>query len=228
MAHVRYYYDRDWPAAEQEFKRAIELNPNYPQAHHWYAIFLAWSGRPDEGLAEARKAEQLDPLSLPIGMSIGWILCDMNRIDEGIAALNKTLELDPTFTNGHHRLALCYGRKGQSDGVIAEAEKIALGGRKDVSLSFLGQAYAMTGRKKEAMMALNQLIEESKQHFVAPTLIAFIYAALGDKDQAFTWLDKALDEHDLMTARVNVDYQFDPLRNDSRFATLVKRVGLSR
>src|SRR5437660_1787762 len=87
LAHIKYYYDRDWPGAEREFKRAIELNPNYPQAHHWYAIYLAWAGRTNEGLAEIKRAQELDPLSLPINMTVGWLLCGANGTDEGIEQL---------------------------------------------------------------------------------------------------------------------------------------------
>src|SRR5437016_5613112 len=104
LAHVKYYYDRDWAGAEREFKRAIELNPNYPQAHHWYAIYLVFAGRTNEGLAEIRRAQELDPLSLPINMTVGWLLCDANRADEGIDQLRKTLEMDPAFMVAHTRL----------------------------------------------------------------------------------------------------------------------------
>ncbi|PYS53708.1 MAG: hypothetical protein DMF76_27775, partial [Acidobacteria bacterium] len=125
LAHVKYYYDRDWPGAEREFKRAIELNPNYPQAHHWYAIYLAWAGRTNEGLAEIKRAQELDPLSLPINMTVGWLLCDANRTDEGIDQLRKTVEMDPAFIVAHHRLAFCYERKGMYSDAIAEFEKMS-------------------------------------------------------------------------------------------------------
>ncbi len=226
LAHVKYYYDRDWPGAEREFKRAIELNPNYPQAHHWYAIYLAWSGRTNEGLAEIKRAQELDPLSLPINMTVGWVLCDANRTDEGIDQLRKTVDMDPAFIVAHDRLALCYERKGMYRDAIAEFEKISNLGAKKVALAGLGQAYAAAGKRNEAQKALAELQEISKQRYISPSVFALIYAALGDKDQAFDWLGKSVEEHDLITARLKVDARFDPLRSDPRFAELVKRVGL--
>jgi len=226
LAHVRYYYDRDWAAAEREFKRAIELNPNYPQAHHWYAIYLMWSGRTNEGLAEIRRAQELDPLSLPINMTVGWLLCDAQRIDEGIDQLRKTLEMDPAFVVAHVRLGYCFERKGAYDGAIAESQRIFDLGAKSLGIAGLGRAYAMAGKRNEAQKELAELQELSKQRYVSPGLFALIYAALGDKDQAFAWLEKAVAEHDLFTARLKVDQRFDPLRSDPRFADLVKRVGL--
>ncbi len=226
LAHVKYYYDRDWPGAEREFKRAIELNPNYPQAHHWYAIYLVWSGRTNEGLAEIRRAQELDPLSLPISMTLGWLLCDAGRTDEGIEELRKTLEMDPTFVIAHHRLAICYERKGAYDGAITEYQKVIDLGAKVLGTAGLGQAYAMAGKRNEAQKELAELQELSKHRNTWPSLFAYIYAGLGDKEQAFAWLDKSIDEHDLVTARLKVDHRFDNLRSDPRFAELVKRVGL--
>jgi len=226
LAHVKYYYDRDWPGAEREFKRAIELNPNYPQAHHWYAIYLAWAGRTNEGLAEIKRAQELDPLSLPINMTVGWLLCDANRTDEGIDQLRKTVEMDPAFIVAHNRLALCYERKGMYSDAIAEFEKMSSLGARTVALAELGQAYAAAGKRNEAQKVLAELQEISKPRYVSPSVFALIYAALGDKDQAFAWLEKSIDEHDLITARLKVDQRFDNLRSDPRFAELVKRVGL--
>jgi len=226
LAHVKYYYDRDWPGAEREFKRAIELNPNYPQAHHWYAIYLVWVGRTNEGLAEIRRAQELDPLSLPINMTLGWCLCDARQMDEGIDQLRKTIEMDPGFVVAHNRLALCYERKGMYDDAIAEFQKISDLGARSVAIAELGQAYAASGKRGEAQKALAELQELSKRRYISPSVFALIYAALGDKDQAFAWLDRSIDEHDLITARLKVDQRFDTLRSDPRFSDRVKRVGL--
>src|SRR5437667_9538996 len=189
LAHVAYYYDRDWPGAEREFKRAIELNPNYPQAHHWYAIYLVWSGRTNEGLAEIRRAQELDPLSLPISMTLGWLLCDAGRTDEGIEQLRKTLEMDPAFVVAHIRLGYCYERKGAYDGAIAESQRIFDLGAKSLGIAGLGRAYAMAGKRNEAQKELAELQELSKHRNAWPSQFALIYAALGDKDQAFGWLE---------------------------------------
>src|SRR5437588_11472608 len=146
LAHVKYYYDRDWPGAEREFKRAIELNPNYPQAHHWYAIYLVWSGRTNEGLAERRRAQEVDAHSLPIDMTVGWLLCDANRTDEGIDQLRKTVDMDPAFIVAHNRLALCYERKGMYADAIAEFEKVSSLGLRTSGIAGSGQAYAAGGK----------------------------------------------------------------------------------
>ena len=227
LAHVKYYYDRDWPGAEREFKRAIELNPNYPQAHHWYAIYLVWVGRTDEGLAEIRRALELDPLSLPINMTLGWLLCDTNRTDEGIEQLRKTLEMDPAFAMAHHRLGLCYQRKDMYDAAISEFQKVSDLDGKWLAVADLGQVYASTGNRSEAQKALAELLEQSKQRYIPPAVIAIIYAALGDKDQSFAWLDKSIEERDLIMARLKVDQRFDNLRSDPRFTELERRVGLT-
>jgi len=227
LAHAKYIYDRDWAAAEREFKRAIELNPNYPQAHHWYAIYLMWAGRMDQAVAEARRAQELDPLSLPINMSLGWVLCNARQVDQGIEQLRKTLEMDPNFILTHHRLGIAYEQKGMYDEAIAEFRKVFdLSGGKPIAIAALGHAYALAGKREEARRAIAELEELSKQRWVSPGQIAMTYAALGDKDQAFAWLDKADKERDSVFARLKVDPRFDSLRSDPRFADLVRRVGL--
>ncbi len=228
LAHVQYYYERDWPGAEREFKRAIQLNPNYPQAHHWYAIYLVWSGRADEGLAEIRRAQELDPLSLPINMTLGWMLNDAGQVDQSIEQFRRTLEMDPNFIIAHHRLGLAYERKGMYNEAIAEFQRVFnLSEGRPLGVVSLAQAYALAGKREEAQKRLAELIEISKRRYVSPGGIALIYAALGDKDQAFVWLDKAYDEHDLLLPRLKVDSRFDNLRSDARFADLLRRVGLT-
>jgi TolB-like protein/predicted Zn-dependent protease len=227
LAHVKYYYDRDWTAAEREFKRAIELNPNYPIAHQWYAMYLDWPGRKSESLAEIRRAQELDPLSLPINMTLGWLLCDAGQVDEGIEQLRKTIEMDPSFIIAHHRLGLAYERKGMYGEAIAEFKKVFdLSGGKPLGIATLAQAYAMSGKREPAQKALAELLELSKQRYVSSAGIAIIYAALDDKEHAFAWLEKSVEDHDLITARLKVDPRFDSLRSDPRFADLVRRVGL--
>ena len=159
-------------------------------------------------------------------MTVGWLLCDANRTDEGIDQLRKTVEMDPAFIVAHHRLAFCYERKGMYSDAIAEFEKMSSLGARTSGDGGLGLTYAMAGKRNEAQKVLAELQEISKQRYVSPSVFALIYAALGDKDQAFTWLEKSVEEHDLITARLKVDQRFDSLRSDPRFAELVKRVGL--
>ena len=227
LAHVKYYYDRDWVGAEREYKRAIELNPNYPTAHQWYAVYLMSAGRFDEALAETRRAQELEPLSLPINMTLGWVLLNARQYDRSIEQLRKTLEMDPNFVLTHHRLGLVYEQKGMYDEAIAEFRQVRnLSAGKPLGVAPLAHAYALSGKLAEAQKTLAELQKISEQHYVSPASIAIIYAALGDKDQAFAWLQKADNERDGLLARLRVDPRFDSLRSDPRFNDLAKRVGL--
>jgi TolB-like protein/Flp pilus assembly protein TadD len=227
LAHIKYYYDRDWAVAEREYKRAIELNPNYPTAHSWYAVYLMSAGRFDEALAQIRRAQELDPLSLPTNMALGWVLLNARQYDQSVEQLRKTLEMDPNFVLAHHRLGLAYEQQGKHDEAIAEFKQVVnLLPGKPLGIASLAHAYALSGKRAEAQRALAELQELSKQRYVSPASIAMTYAALGDKDQAFAWLEKADKAHDALLARLKVDPRFDTLRADSRFADLARRVGL--
>ncbi|HMJ25973.1 MAG TPA: protein kinase [Pyrinomonadaceae bacterium] len=227
LAHIAYHYDRDWNAAEREFKRAIELNPNYVLAHQWYGLFLAWDGRPDEAVTEARRARDLDPLSLAANMCFGWVLVINRREDQGIEELRKTIELDPNFMIAHHRLGLGYEQKGMYNEAIAEFQKVReLSGGKPIAITALARAYAASGKRAEAQRAIAELQQLAKREYVSPAMTACIYAALGDKERAFEWLDKADKEHDQFLPRLKTDPRFDNLRSDPRFQELERRVSL--
>ena len=227
LAHVKYYYDRDWAGAEREYKRAIELNPNYPTAHSWYAVYLMAAGRMDESLAQIKRAQELDPLSLPINMAVGWILGTAGHFDQSVEQLHKTLEMDPNFILAHHRLGVFYEQKGRYDEAIAEFNQVInLSGGKPLGIAALARAYALAGKREEAKKRLAELLELSKQRYVSPASVAVVYAALDDKDQAFAWLDQADKARDLALVRFKVDSRFDSLRSDPRFAELVRRIGL--
>lgn len=227
LAHVNYYYDRDWAAAERRYKRAIELNPNYPTAHQWYAVYLMSAGRFEEALAETRRALELDPLSLPINMTLGWVLLNARQYDQSAEQLRKTLEMDRTFVLAHHRLGVVYELQGKYNEAIAEFNQVVnLSAGKPLGLASLGRAYALSGKRAEAQKLLAELQELSKQRYVSPVSIALIYAALGDKVQSFAWLEKADTAHDANLTRLKVDPRFDSLRSDPRFTDLMRRVGL--
>jgi len=227
LAHVKYYYQRDWVGAEREYKRAIELNPNYPTAHQWYAVYLMSAGRFDEALAENRRAQELEPLSLPINMTLGWVLLNARQYDQSIEQLRKTLEMDPNFILTHHRLGLVYEQTGKYDEAIAEFRQVRnLSAGKPLGVALLAHAYALSGNRAEAQKTLAELQKISGQHYVSPASIAIIYAALGDKDQAFAWLEKADKERDGLLARLRVDPRFDSLRSDPRFADLARRIDI--
>jgi len=228
LAHVKYYFDRDWATAEREYKRAIELNPNYPTAHSWYAVYLMSAGRFDEALVQVRRAQELDPLSLPINMALGWVLLTARQNDQSVDQLRKTLEMDPNFVLTHHRLGMVYEQQGKYDEAIAEFKQVlSLSPGKPIGIATLARAYALSGNRTEAQKGLAELLKLSKQRYVSPASIAQLYAALGDKDQAFAWLEKADTEHDANLARLKVDPRFDNLRSDPRFADLMRRVGLT-
>lgn len=226
LAHPLYYYDRDWAGAEREFKRAIELNPRYSIAHHWYAVYLTVVGRQDEALAEIKRAQELDPLSLSINVWVGWILAYNGQLDAAINQLQKTKEMDPNFLIARHRLALTYAEKQRYDDAIGEANdmlRISNGRLGTLTLAYI---YALAGRRQEALKHLDQLIAAEQQRFVSPASIAMVYAVLGDKDLSFKYLERANEAHDLLVVRVKTDPRFARLRGDQRFDDLVKRIGL--
>jgi len=227
LAHVKYYYDRDWATAEREFKRAIELNPNYSVAHHWYAIYLSVVGRFPEALAEMKRAHELDPLSLSINAWVGRILALAGQYDQAVEQLRKTVEMDPNFSLAHLRLCSLYAEKGMHDEAISECgQLLKLSGGKPLGIATLAHAYAVMGKREEAQKNLAELLQLSKQRFVSPASIAIIYVALGDKDQAFVWLEKANEVRDLNVVRLKWDPRYASLRKDPRFNDLVRRIGI--
>jgi eukaryotic-like serine/threonine-protein kinase len=227
LAHVSYYYDRDWSTAEREYKRAIELNPNYSTAPSWYAVYLMSAGRFDEALVQIRRAQELDPLSLPVNMTLGWVLLTARKNDQSIDQLRKTLEMDPNFVLAHHRLGLAYEQQENYDEAIAEFKQVLkLTAGKPLGLAALAHAYALSGKRAEAQKTLADLQEISKQRYVSPASVAAIYAALGEKDEAFAWLHKADTARDGILVRLKVDSRYDSLRSDPRFTDLMERVGL--
>jgi eukaryotic-like serine/threonine-protein kinase len=228
LGHVSYFYDHDWVAAEREFKRAIELNPNYPVAHHWYAIFLSTiPGRIPEALAEIRRARDLDPTSLIINAWYGRILGVAGQLDEAVEQLKKTVELDPNFNLAHYRLCQAYAEKQMYKEAIDECNKVLnLPDGKATGLMGLAYVYALAGRRQEADKSLNELLELSKERYVSPGQIGIIYIARGEKEKAFQRLEEASKVYDLNLMRMKVERRFDPLRSDPRFDNLVRRIGI--
>lgn len=228
LAHVRYFYDRDWVSAEREFKRAIELNPTYPVAHHWYAIFLSTiPGRISQSLAEIRRALELDPTSSIINAWYGRILAVSGQLDQAVEQLKKTVELDPNFILAHYRLGQAYVEKGMYNEAIDEFKTVLnLPGGRTTGLMGLAYGYAVAGRKQEAQKALEELMELSKNQYVSTGQIAIIYIARGEKEKAFEFLEMANKDYDLNLMRMKVEQRFDPIRSDPRFNDLAKRIGL--
>lgn len=224
---VRFQYDWEWSAAEAEFRRAIELNPNYPQAHQFYADYLKAMGRFDEAIAEMHRAMELDPLSLSISTGLGHVLYLSRQYDRAIEQYRKALELDPTFVQAHLWFGRPYLQKGMFQAAIDElTQAVTLSGASTVSLATLGQAYAAAGRTEEARETLTKLIDRTKAQYVPSYWISLVYTALGERDEAFTWLDKALQERSSWLAWIKVEPRFDGLRPDRRFAALLGRMRL--
>ena len=220
-------FDWNFDSAGKEFRRAIELNPGYATAHHWYAWHLSLLGRYDEAISEMRKAENLDPLSLIINADLAELLVLAHSYDESIRQSRKTIEMDPNFALAHNQLAQAYLRKHMNDEAIAELQKAAqLSEGSPTVMANLARAYAASGRRSEAMKLLSDLKKRSNSIYSHGSEIAVIYASLGDMDQAMNWLEKAYEER--FNPSVLLRPGFDPLRPDPRFEDLVRRIGLPR
>jgi TolB-like protein/DNA-binding winged helix-turn-helix (wHTH) protein/Tfp pilus assembly protein PilF len=215
-------FDRDWGSAGREFRRAIELNPGYATAHHWYAWHLSEIGRNSEAIAEMRKAEHLDPLSLIISADMAEILLVAHLNDESIEQSRRTVDMDSNFAIAHVELGQAFVQKHSYTEAIAEFQKaIELSGGSISARANLAYAYALSNKRKEALKILNDLKTRSARN---ASEIALMYVGLGEKDQAMTWLEKAYDEH--FNPSILVRPAFDPLRSDPRFQDLVHRIGL--
>jgi serine/threonine-protein kinase len=220
-------YEWDWAGAEREFRRAIELDPNSSTAHQWYSIQLSWQGRLEEAMAEIKRAQLIDPLSLIINVNIGVTYRDMRQYDRAVDQYKKVLELDPNFPLARANLGSVYLQQGKFDDAIAEYQKVrAVAGNEPRGFSGLGYAYARAGKKNDALQILNQLLALSKQGFSLSYEIAFMHAGLGDKDQAFEWLNKAYEDHNERLRELKMEPAWDNFRSEPRFADLLQRVGL--
>jgi len=231
LAFVKTNYDWDFSTAEREFKRAIELNPGYPRAHSWYAAYLNGQGRIDEALAEIKRALELDPLSVYENTNLGWYLHKARRYDQAISQFQMTLEMDPHRLQAHLWLGEAYESKEMYGEAIAEFQRaIGVDGGSPPSLAALAHAYAVSGKRGQALRLLSRLkeLELSKQEYVSAYDLAVIYTGMGEKDQALKSLERACDQRDGWIALwLKTDPRLDPLRADQRFAILLRRIGLA-
>jgi tetratricopeptide (TPR) repeat protein len=227
MAMVLFTFDWNWAAAEREFKRAIALDPNLAEAHNYYGWLMVWTGRQAEGLNELKRSQELDPLSPEMSGLYGWHLYFVRRYDEAIEQLRKTVELDPNFWFAQSFLGHAYARVGQFAPALAALEKArALAGPIAEPLAVTAIVQALAGKTPEARKTLDELLDRSRQTYVSPYQIAVVYAALGERDRAFTWLEKAYEARSWYLGALLVDPAVDVLRSDPRFAALVRKVGL--
>lgn len=228
LAVVKHEYDWDWPGAEQGFKRAIELNPNHATAHQWYAELLTRLRRKAEARAEIERALALDPLSLIVNSVSGWVYLNSREPDLAAEQLRKTLELDARFIPAHGYLGLAYQQQGQYAQALAEFRRAhELSGGSPRYLANLGVAQALSGQPRAARQTLNELLRLNAQQRVHPFHLASLCTALGDREQAFVWLEQAYRERGVWVLFLHLDPLFDRLRPDARFTDLLMRVGLS-
>lgn len=227
LALIKEQYDWDWIGAEREFQQALKLNPNYATAHQWYGEFLVFMGRTEESIKALRHAKELDPLSPIINTQVGYPYYCARQYDAAIVEFKNALELEPTFAPALNYLARSYQAKGMDDEAMSTFHKaVEHSGGSPVMKARLGWAYARIGKTVEARRILRELEDEAKTRYVAACLIASLHVALGDKEEAFAWLDKAFQERDVLLLTLNIESHLDPLRSDRRFQDLVRRVGL--
>lgn len=226
LASARTHYDGDRAGGERDHKRAIELNAGNSTAHMRYSFFLAQEGRIEESLAESRRALELDPVSLIVNTNLGQRLYNARRFDEAIEQLRKTLQLDPNFYLARLHLGQVYAQTGRYAESLTELNK-AVELSRDSSLAALGYVYAISGRRSEARQVLAELEELSRRRYVSPVDVAAIYTGLGEKERAFTWLEKSFQEREAKLAFLKVELKFDGLRSDPSFDGLLRRLGLA-
>ena len=224
---VKEHFEWDWAGAEQEFKRAIALNPNSATAHHWYGEYLSNMGRLEEGTRETKKALELDPLSLIINTTLGWQFYLAAQNEQAVEQLGKVLEIDPKFSPARRILEEVYAHMGKHKEAVAEREKaLSLSGGPELAAS-IEEDFTKTGYKGVLQSWLDGLTELSKHSYVSSYSIAESYMRMGEKQKAFEWLEKAYEEHDSGLVSVAVEPMFESIRSDPRFKELVRRIKLS-
>ncbi len=226
LADVKKGYDWDWPAAEAEYKLALELSPSYSLAHSWFAEYLTKRGRFDEAIAEAKRARQLDPVSASSNTLLGMVLYRARRYEEAIAACERALEFTPNHPSALWFLALAHQQKGELSRAITELDQArSASGGAAIYRAQLGQAYAVAGNRQKAVGILQDLEALAKTKYVSPVDVAVVYTGLGDRDLALRWLEKAYEQR-VMRIQELPDPMFDSLRVDPRYWDLLRRIGL--
>ena len=220
-------YAWDWATAEKEYKRAIELNPGYATAHHWYGWHLLVMGRTSEGIFEMRRAESLDPLSLIISADLAEALCTAHLYDESVQQIKRTLDMDPNFAVAHYQLGQVLAQKHLHNEAITEFQRaIELSGHSGAFDSNLAYVYAVSGQKVKAENIIKDLKARPDKNPSIDANIALVYVGLGEHDQAMIWLNKAYEAR--FNPSILLRPGFDPLRSDARFVDLRRRLGLQR
>ena len=229
LASVRHFYDWDWPGAEKEFKRAIEIDPSNSYAHQLYSYYLTAMARFEESHAHMNLAHELDPLSVEKVSGRGEVYFFQRRYDDAVAQYLKALEMDKDAGFVHWAIGNVYLQQGKIDEAIAQYERsIPLSGNSPDESASLAIANAKAGRKDEARRILSYMKERTKRQHISPCVFAMVHAGLGEKDEAFEWLEKAYGSRDFILTLLQVEPMFDPLRDDPRYADLMRRVAFPR
>jgi DNA-binding winged helix-turn-helix (wHTH) protein/tetratricopeptide (TPR) repeat protein len=228
LAYVNATYYWDWLKSDREFRRAIDLNYGYSTAHHWFGIFLLMQGRIEQAVGELTLAQHYDPLSLSINTDIGWAFYFARQYERAIEQYLSTIELDKNFLRVYWFLGQSYVQIGRFEEAIAAYQQAIRMSDHPLSFGFLGHAYGLSGRREEALGVLAELEAMADRCFVSPYFIALIYIGLGDLEQAFTWLQKVVEERFWVLAFLKIDPTFDPLRADPRFDALQKQIASAR
>jgi tetratricopeptide (TPR) repeat protein len=228
LAYVKDAYEWDWAGAEAEYKRAIELNPNYATAHQWYGLHLALLGRVPEAMAEMRKAQELDPLSLIINTNLAQMFYFSRDYETATKMFRKTLELDPNFIFARANLGLVLLKQGHYDHAVVEFERARslTGSRPSWWFGHLAGAYAKAGKKDEAMKVVAELEQVHRKQYLPPFAITYAYLWLGDQKRALDWLEEAVNDRSAGILYIKPSPTFDPLRSDPRFIDVLRRMGL--
>ena len=228
LAYLTFFYDWDWPAAEKEFKQAIELNPNNADTHHWYSHFLMGQGRIEESLIQSKRALELSPFDILFHIHLSWHYLNARQYDLALDQIEKTVEMDKNFAQTYPWLGLILEQKGRYPEAIAAFQKAIklFPGGSSVAEAELAHTYAVSGNREEAQKIIAELQQLAKSKYVSSFQIAAIYAGLGEKDQAFAWLEKAYGERSDGLVNLKAEQRFDSLRSDPRFQDLARRIGL--
>jgi tetratricopeptide (TPR) repeat protein len=225
LAQITFYYDGDSPGAEAEFHKAIVLNPSYATAYQWYGLLLLYNGRFDEAVTQFKRAQELDPLSLIITADLGRVYFYAGNYEAARQVAERMLNYDPDFALTHDSLGQVYAWTGKYKEAIDELQRYyALSGHDPDALVLMAQTHALGGQREQALALLRQL-QDPKSGYISPYSFASIYACLGDRPQAYEWLEKAFREHAVGLLALAVDPAFRNFRSEPRFQQLLKKVG---
>ena len=225
LAHA-HFHEFNWPAAEQEFKRGLELNPNYAIGHFYFANYLLAKEQFQDALQEARRAKALDPVSLPARSNTATALYYSGQYDQAIEQCFEALEINPTFARSYEDLGRIYWEKGmRREAIRAYRRAVTYSGRSSLYTAELAHAYAATGRRKDALQLLKELTIQARKRYVSPYAFALVYTGMGNKDQAFAWLGRAYEERAGTLPFLKIKPEFASLRSNPRFHKLLSRMG---